>query len=148
MKKSLIVVKNTLFNKIRNLVIKIFNIREDKVEFNNENFIIENKDNQNLNVIEELKKEFNKNQEILENDILNELDKEEYKLEPIECFNIDEDYAEPEIEFDYKERDKIAFFKMYENVKTGKLSLTDLTFEDATKVCSLQEFEKIKPNQP
>lgn len=144
MKNGLIVVKNTLFKKIRNLIMKIFNIREKRIDSNIENHIIENIDIQNSNVIEESKA----NQEILENNILNELDAEEYNLESIQYFDIDENYTEPEIEFDYKERDKIAFFKMYENIKTGKLALKDLTFEDATKVIVLQEFEKTKQNQP
>ena len=130
MKNSLIVVKNTLFKRIRNLIIKIFNIREKRIDSNI----------QISNILEESKN----NQEILENNILNELDTEEYNIESIQYFDIDENYIEPEIEFYYKERDKIAFFKMYENIKTGKLSLKDLTVEDATKVIALQEFEKIK----
>ena len=135
MKKSLIVVKNTLFNKIRNLIIKIFNIREDKVEFDNNDSMKDNNTKQNL--IEELSN-ISK-----ENEFLNELDSAEFALETIEYFNIDENYVEPKIEFDYKERDKISFFKMYENIKSGKLSLNDLTFEDATKVITLQKIEKI-----
>lgn len=142
MKKSLIIVKNTLFNKIRNLIMKIFNIRKDIVDLNNENCVTENIDDLNQNLIEKSEIEFKENHEILKKDILTELDSEEYNLEPIEYFDIEDDYIEPEIEYDYKERDKICFFKMYENLKKGNLELTDLSFEDVTKVIVLQEFEK------
>lgn len=133
MKNNLIIFKENIFEKIKKWFKNLFSFKK----CTNSEIINEENDIKNSNYYEE-KEIQNEDNNIIINEI-DLTDDYEYQIEEIDSIEF---FPEPEIKFNYKDREKNVFFKLYENVKSGKVSYTDLTFDDYIKIQSFLEYEK------
>lgn len=143
MKNGLIIFKENIFEKIKKWFKNLFSFKKNAYsEISNEDAESEKLEQDKKSDLLYSVKENDKiiiNEEYVQ-DIANEAitDDFEYQIEEIDTIDF---FPEPDIKFDYKERDKNVFFELYENVKLGKINYAELSFDDYIKIQTLLKYE-------
>lgn len=143
MKNNLIIFKENIFEKIKKWFRNLFSFKKPaELEISNEDIESKNMEqDKNPDLVYHIKEsdKIIKTEEYVQ-DITNEgiTDDFEYQIEEIDTIEF---FPEPDIKFDYKERDKKVFFELYENVKSGKTNYEELSFDDYIKIRTLLKYE-------